>query len=163
MKKFFFVVCLTVSISSYGQNAFAIFQFNEAAEQISWTLTDQETGEVVVEMSNVPFGMVHVYPLDFESGGYVLQITDAGGNGWLYGFFTIIKCNGEPIYSETGPIMFPSSGSTIGINDLWSCCPESDSCEEVDEVDCPSDLNNDGVVGVADLLIFISDFGMICP
>lgn len=163
MKKFLFLIFLAVSMVGRGQNAFAIFQFNEATEQISWTLTDQETGEIVAGASTVQFGIVHVYPLDFESGGYVLQITDADGNGWLYGFFTIIKCNGEPIYSETGPIMFASSGATIGINDIWSCCSESDSCEEVDEVDCPSDLNNDGVVGVADLLIFISDFGMICP
>lgn len=165
MKNFlFFVFCVTSSLVSYGQNAFAIFQFNELDEQISWTLTDLETGEVMAGMSPISPGIPYVYPLNFEPGGYSLQITDAGGDGWVNGFFTIMQCNGQVIYSEVGPVTTSFAGAAIGINALWSCCPEPQPCEEiVVENDCPSDLNNDGLVGVGDLIIFIADFGMSCP
>jgi hypothetical protein len=33
---------------------------------------------------------------------------------------------------------------------------------ECPEDDCPSDLNNDGAISTADLLLFLSDFGTIC-
>jgi hypothetical protein len=47
-----------------------------------------------------------------------------------------------------------ANGYEAGLNDCPECPPTSDSC--------PEDLNSDGAVSTADLLIFLSAFGITC-
>ena len=50
-------------------------------------------------------------------------------------------------------------GAACGEGTIWDSSLQS--CVGFDE--CPSDLNDDGIVGINDLLSLLSDFGMECP
>ena len=52
-----------------------------------------------------------------------------------------------------------SGASACGDGTVWD--EDSQTCVAFD--DCPSDLDGNGDVGVSDLLILLSDFGLVCP
>ncbi|MDA8772234.1 LamG domain-containing protein, partial [Flavobacteriales bacterium] len=52
-----------------------------------------------------------------------------------------------------------TGGAACGEGTIWDSSLQS--CVGFDE--CPSDLNDDGIVGINDLLSLLSDFGMECP
>jgi hypothetical protein len=59
---------------------------------------------------------------------------------------------------DDGSCTFGPSEIACGIGTFWD--PITETCQAF--LDCPADLNNDGVVSAGDLLIFLSAFGTFC-
>ena len=78
-----------------------------------------------------------------------------------------IACNfNEEANIEDDSCVYPlfgedceTGGAACGEGTIWDSSLQS--CVGFDE--CPSDLNDDGIVGINDLLSLLSDFGMECP
>ena len=78
-----------------------------------------------------------------------------------------IACNfNEEANEDDGGCIYPlfgddcdDGGAACGEGTIWDSSLQS--CVGFDQ--CPSDLNDDGIVGINDLLSLLSDFGTMCP
>ena len=70
---------------------------------------------------------------------------DTDGDGLIDGF--------EVLTAGTDPLLFDTND-----ND----CPDGEEALKLCAT-CPSDLNNDGMVSVADVLFLLIQFGEVCP
>jgi len=135
------------------------------SNEIDWEITD-ENGEIVLSGGNYPFGSNNI---DFYEGAclpygcYTFTITDTNGDGMCafdlngdgicdnsYDAFINIISNNNLIFDLSDPSEI-DFGSILTHDFCIADCPTSD---------CPWDLDNDGVVDVYDLMVFLSYNGL---
>lgn len=147
---------LTLAGSASSQNARVIFQHSNCdIADFSWSLVNQQTGDTVLCGGNYFCFADENIPFQLDPGIYSLQLINPVVSGQGTGMFILQVCE-DVWFSQLYP--FPqSAGFLFSVPEPIIC-----GCPETPEDICPADVNDDGIVGVADLLIFIAAFGMVC-
>ena len=113
-----------------------------------------------------------------EAGCYVFEMTDSYGDGWNGGTYSFDGLDGVNIYLGDVDTAAVGDGSSVGTDYLdfngGACpygCTDSNACNydtdalnddgscEYATCDCQEDLNGDGVISVADILVLLGEFG----
>lgn len=112
-------------------------------------------------------GLSHRSCLRAESGGTLPQA------GWVQRNQTHMYIQGD----NSDPELYNLSLDPFENDNLWSSGLSPELASIVEELsivctasssppsvsNCPADLNEDGLVGVGDVLLLLGDFGLICP
>lgn len=122
--------------------------------EVGWTLTD-DGGTVIDEMTTGSLASNTTFTTDFclTDGCYTFSITDSYGDGMFGSQWSGCDVDGD--YAMTGPdggVLFAMETADYGTGTSHAFCLESG-------VDCLADLDGNGFVDVADLLLLLADFG----
>lgn len=122
--------------------------------EVGWTLTD-DGGTVIDEVTTGSLASNTTFTTDFclTDGCYTFSITDSYGDGMFGSQWSGCDVDGD--YAMTGPdggVLFAMETADYGTGTSHAFCLESG-------VDCLADLDGNGFVDVADLLLLLADFG----
>lgn len=150
-------ILLTLAGSAAAQNARIIFQHSNCdVADMTYSLVNQQTGDTIVSGGSYFCSVNENIAFQLDPGTYSLLLSNPVVTGQGTGMFMLQLC-GEVRYTQLYP--FPTnSGILFAVQDPVTC-----GCPPAPEDTCPADINGDGLVGVADLLIFVSHFGAACP
>ena len=119
--------------------------------ETTWDITDADG---VIVLSGGPYSenqTEFVVTSCLEYGCYALNVHDTYGDGMSWngvdGYYLLIETASEIVLAEI------ISGSNFGTEATHPFCLEGDTTT------CLGDLNSDGVITVADILLVLSDFG----
>ena len=119
--------------------------------ETTWDITDADG---VIVLSGGPYSenqTEYVVTSCLEYGCYALNVHDTYGDGMSWngvdGYYLLIETASEIVLAEI------ISGSNFGTEATHPFCLEGDTTT------CLGDLNSDGVITVADILLVLSDFG----
>ena len=144
------------------------------ASEISWELVNDETGEVLIEDGPWNAGITtRSYETCLFGGCYNLVISDAGNNGMPYGGDVDVWINGEFYDVDVSGDDWGQITYQICVDDVQNNCSadiDNDGVVGVEDAallvsnyqcegDCVGDVNDDGVVNVSDLLDLLPQFG----
>ena len=141
--------------------------------EISWAIV-QDDGEIIAD------GTTGSLDLCVGNGCYTFAMNDSYGDGWNGAIYTITSTvSGEVI--DSGDLDTAASGDGSSYGENIFCieggepdvpgCTDSTACNydstatlndgscEYESCACPNDVNGDGSITVADLLIVLSEFG----
>ena len=115
------------------------------ANEISWQLVNDETGEVLIEDGPWNAGITtRSYETCLFGGCYNLVISDVANNGMPYGGDVDLWINGEFYDVDVS-------------GDDWGQITYQ-VCVEGVQNNCSADLDNDGVVGVEDMSLLVNNY-----
>jgi hypothetical protein len=156
MNKILTSLLLCISLCSHAQLAEVYCRIDQDAAQVSWSVINTGTGQVMASGSNQNNAQMVTAAFEMPPGTYQITVTDSGANGWQRGMFMLTLC-GMPIFLTLGN--FTSQVQATQTYTLEVCPP----CAQQQEQQCAGDLNGDGTVGIADMIQMISIFGQSCP
>lgn len=131
------------------------------AGETDWQLTD-EWGTILLERGAIypPGNSTYTYDLCLLSGCYEFTITDNFGDGMQFGGSYSLSLDQETIVSW-GPGFYAGCNPSTGQGNPDQCwlSREHEFCVVVcDSVFCEGDFDQDGIVGVQDLLIILTRY-----
>jgi hypothetical protein len=157
MKHIITALLLTLAGAAAAQPAAVYCRIDQGASEVSWSVTNANTGEVLASGSNQNNAQMVTAYFQTPPGSYTITVTDSGGDGWTRGMFLMTVCD-LPMFMTLGN--FTSQVSTTQTYTTTICPPVY--CPPAPADTCPEDINEDGIVGVGDLIMFIAAFGSTC-
>jgi hypothetical protein len=143
-----------LTLSSGSQSCISLFGLPTETGTFTLTLT----GTLVVSVFGSPFNI--------EGYSEALEITVIDNPNPILGCVYLGAENFSPIASiDDGSCIFSGCMDPTAINHSPLFNEEDDSClyqDDILESECPTDLNGDDLIGLADLLVLLGEFGLIC-
>jgi hypothetical protein len=148
------ILALMVSVAGFSQLISTIFVLHtdSNADEFYWQLEGNgpnDMGDVIYSSTDLVDNFANVVSLQLPSGNYCIRMIDDGCDGMQTGSFTVSNW-----WYMNVPVNFDCQGLWCFGMTAYEVCTNEEACT--------SDLNGDGIVSVADLLIFISKYGTIC-
>jgi hypothetical protein len=146
-------VLMGMAAGAWAQNTRIIFQWNDCdAVDMSWALVNVATNDTVASGGNYFCYVQLNETLELAPGNYSLMVYNPDELGTGRGVFMMLVC-GEVWYTQVHP--FP------GVNGLLFTVADDIACPCADTGNAlPADIDADGVVGVTDLMVLISNYGV---
>lgn len=141
----------TLGVNCFSQNWCTISLYTgDDGNQLSFDVIHNASGDTLFHGEGYTDNAVHHYTLNLPDGVTRCDIHDSGCDG--FSDHTIMLMS------------FPLGVFWHVIEDFGCEISRATYLEYYDPCydACPSDLDEDGIVGVSDLLLFIADYGTIC-
>lgn len=149
MKYLLTLALIVLSLIGKAQNYTMVINTpSSAGDVIHWSVTNNATSSVAYEYTHTNAGQLTVHMMTLSAGTYTFEITTTNCNSFSGGCYALTSSDDVIAYGN----------SSFG-------CISTQQFTVVDHPcinDCPTDLNNDGITSVSDLLIFIGEYGTIC-
>jgi len=154
-----FMFALTIGVNAFSQDyATMVWSTDADPEDVEIYIIDTNTSDTIyswIGLNETPYSF-YSQVISFPGGEYTFKIIDNDCDGWESStMLSFIYENNEVAVSLTG-LEFQNMGGCEAIfyrNFIDMSC----DCNS-----CRTDLDNDGVTGVSDLLIFIASYGQTC-
>lgn len=179
-------IVIAVTAATYAGNGYQVFEIQTGNLSNGGETIQLEDGFSNI-IDTVTYADVAPWPLSADGGCTTLELIDpaldnADGSNWqgslvldgtpgaensqlIEGCTDPTACNFDPAANEdNGTCDFASCvGCTYpSANNYDPAATQDDgTCDFVDN--CPADLDGDGTIGAADLLVFLGSFGTTCP
>lgn len=167
MKKAFLILSVLLTISANAQVGHVCLFYDSTSASVSWQLYRYPSMILAASGQGPADGqMLHAAPpvsFTYTSGElFQMVYTDPEcTNGYHYGY-VVIDAAGygvQLVGSQIGaPMPWPYGCTHTRVFGMYTTVPCWQNCP----IQCPGDLNGDGLVGSADLLIFQQLFGTTC-
>ena len=149
MKTLLTIIMITVSLIAKSQATYTILFWTDAnPEEFTMTVTNDDTMDTVAVYSNLSPSALSGVTISLPVGTYSFHMDDSGGDGFTNGMVAMASQYG---------IVFGVLGNYGSYTANTIMVEEYDPCPY-----CRTDLDNDGMTGVSDLLIFIAAYGQTC-
>ena len=149
MKSLLTLIMLAVSLIAKSQAMYTILFWTDAnVDEFIMTVTNDDTMDTIAVYSNLSPSALSAVTISLPVGNYSFHMDDSGGDGFINGMVAITSQYG---------IVFGVLGNYGSYTSNTIMVEEYDPCTY-----CRTDLDNDGMTSVSDLLIFIAEYGQTC-
>ncbi len=142
MKQILAALLFMASLAVSGQTV--TFYNDPIGSTITWQIINTQTNVTVATFTNSIAGQIQAIEYNLPAGNYVMNVQDAACDGLQGGLISVFNENSE----------------FIGLGQGFFGCALQFTFQI--EAECQADFDNNGFIGVADLIIFIGQYGQIC-
>lgn len=121
---------------------------SNTGDTITWSITNVNTGAVLHNSTHSSPHVMTIHFLEFPDGVYQFEIENSNCESFNGGSYA---------FTSSDDVISYTNSSFCQNTSLFTVSTQEDCFDS-----CPFDHDNNGVVGVTDLILFIFAFGTIC-